>query len=65
MLESAVLPKFKLILDRKPIFPFEDMDLALIPHMGVPWGTNWGDVLDFQCSTSTLLVGFQLNRFIS
>ena len=64
MLEATILPEFKFILNGEPIFPFEDMDFALIPHVGVPWGTNRGDVLDPQSSTSTLLVGFQFNRFI-
>ena len=45
VLESPVLPEFQLVLYRKPIFTFEYVDLALIPHMWVSWGTNRWDTL--------------------
>ena len=65
MLESPVLPEFQLVLNRKPIFTFEYMDLALIPHMWVSWGTNRWDALEPQIGTSTLLIRLKLHRFIA
>ena len=65
VLESPVLPEFQLVLYRKPIFTFEYMDIALIPHMWVSWGTNRRDVLESQSGTSTLLVRLKLHRFIA
>ena len=65
MLESPVLSEFQLILYRKPIFTFEYMDLALIPHMWVSWRTNRWDTLEPQIGTPTLLIRLKLNRFIA
>ena len=64
MLESSVLSKFQLIQNGKTVFPFQDMHLALIPHMWIPRGTNWGDILNPQGGTPTLLIRFKFRRFV-
>ena len=64
VLKTAILSEFKFILNRKSIFPFEDMDFTLVPHVWISWWTDRGDVLDLQFSTSTFLVRFEFNRFI-
>ena len=63
MLESSILPKFQLIQDRKTILPFKDVNLTLVPHMWVPWGTDRWDIFDLQSRSSTFLIGLELHRF--
>ena len=65
MLESSVLPKFQLILNRKSIFPFQNMHLALIPHMWVPWGTNWRDILDPQAVPLPFWLGLSFTDLLT
>ena len=65
VLESSVLPEFQLIMYGEPIFTFKDVDLTLVPHMRVPWGTNRWDVFNPQGGPSTLLVRLKLHRFVS